>query len=237
MPDADALSAMLQALSRFFVGASKIDDTLTQVSQLGVENLPGVELAGITLMRDGKPETSVFTDPEAPEVDRAQYDSGEGPCLDAFRDGKTYRIRAMVSESRWPAFVRTCLDHGIHSTLSLPLTGGAGGEAALGALNFYCRSADAAPREDDELAVAFADASATVLANARAYWDAYELSEGLTEAMTSRATIEQAKGILMGQSGFTEDEAFEALKQASMRENRKLRDIATDIVERTRRPR
>jgi GAF domain-containing protein len=233
MPEPAALSAVLQALSRFFVGASKIDDTLTQVAQLGVENLPGVDLAGITLMRNDNPETSVFTDPEAPQIDQAQYESNQGPCLDAFRNGQTYRIRQMANESRWPHFAQACLDHGVHSTLSLPLL--VDGEEALGALNFYSRSVDAAPTEDDEFAIAFAAASATVLANARAYWDAFQLTEDLTQAMKSRATIEQAKGILMSQSGFTHDEAFEALKQASQRENRKLRDIAADIVERTRR--
>ena len=51
--------------------------------------------------------------------------------------------------------------------------------------------------------------------------------------MASRAEIEQAKGILMAQSGVSADEAFRVLSRASQRENRKLRDIARDIVERS----
>ena len=42
--------------------------------------------------------------------------------------------------------------------------------------------------------------------------------------------IEQAKGILMGAQGCTEDEAFDLLRRASQRENRKLRDIAAGVV-------
>src|SRR4051812_12744988 len=73
---------------------------------------------------------------------------------------------------------------------------------------------------------------ATVIANARAYWGAKEMADQLRHAMESRATIEQAKGILISQSRVSADEAFELLVRASQRENRKLRDIATDIVER-----
>jgi hypothetical protein len=56
---------------------------------------------------------------------------------------------------------------------------------------------------------------------------------GLRRAMETRATIEQAKGILMGAEHCTADEAFDMLIRASQRENRRLALIATEIVERT----
>jgi AmiR/NasT family two-component response regulator len=52
----------------------------------------------------------------------------------------------------------------------------------------------------------------------------------LREKIVSLPSIEQAKGILISQEGCSDDEAFEILKTASMRENRKLRDIATEFV-------
>ncbi len=57
----------------------------------------------------------------------------------------------------------------------------------------------------------------------------------LREKMVSLPSIEQAKGILISQEGYSDDEAFEALRTASMRENRKLRDIAVDLVRAARR--
>jgi AmiR/NasT family two-component response regulator len=57
------------------------------------------------------------------------------------------------------------------------------------------------------------------------------LSAGLGEAMKSRAVIEQAKGVLMAAQRCSEDKAFELLVNASQRENVKLRDIATRIME------
>lgn len=60
-----------------------------------------------------------------------------------------------------------------------------------------------------------------------------ELGEGLSEAMKSRAVIEQAKGILMASSRDVDaDSAFDLLRRASQRENLKLRDIAQRIVDR-----
>jgi AmiR/NasT family two-component response regulator len=49
--------------------------------------------------------------------------------------------------------------------------------------------------------------------------------------MDSRAVIEQAKGVLIAQRRVNAEQAFEILREASQRYNRKLRDIATGIVE------
>jgi AmiR/NasT family two-component response regulator len=49
-------------------------------------------------------------------------------------------------------------------------------------------------------------------------------------AMDSRAVIEQAKGVLMAQRHIDADQAFEVLRDASQRYNRKLRDISQGIV-------
>ena len=46
----------------------------------------------------------------------------------------------------------------------------------------------------------------------------------------TRAVIEQAKGMLISARRCTPDEAFEILTEASMRTNRKLRDIAVAMV-------
>ena len=53
----------------------------------------------------------------------------------------------------------------------------------------------------------------------------------LRRALVSQPVIDQAKGMLMARHGCTADEAFQLLRQASMRQNRKIRDIACAIVE------
>ena len=230
MPHEHVFRSTLEAMSRFFVGDATLADTLTGVSKLAESVVTPAAMVGITLMVDGRPSTAIFTDGEAPEIDTSQYETGVGPCLDAFRNGKRYRIDDTAEEDRWPSFARTALEHGVRSTLSLPLS--TGGAAAFGAMNFY--SCDAAAFTDDveDTAAVFAGAAATALANAQAYWDAHQLSEDLQAAIKTRAVIEQAKGILMSQSHIGEDEAFTLLIHASQRENRKLRDIAAELVQR-----
>lgn len=71
-----------------------------------------------------------------------------------------------------------------------------------------------------------------MLVNAHVYWDARELSEGLQRAMRTRASIERAIGILMANGGCSPQDAFQLLVRVSQRENRKLRDIAAEMVER-----
>jgi AmiR/NasT family two-component response regulator len=58
------------------------------------------------------------------------------------------------------------------------------------------------------------------------------VAEQLEQALASRAVIEQAKGILMGAQRCDSDTAFRMLVRASQTQNRKLRDIAAEIVSR-----
>ena len=222
----DRLTESLRALSRFFVGDGTVQETLQKVADLANEAVEGSDMVGLTMGVDGRVRTAVFTDEAAPEIDQSQYETGIGPCLDAFRTGKVNWIPSTEKDTTWPPFSEACDAHGILSTLSMPVV--ANGEG-LGALNFYSRTRDAFTGSDPT-AEAFATQAAVVLANAQAYWDARTLSEQLSQAMQSRATIEQAKGIIMA-TGKTADEAFQVLVRASQRENRKLREIAQGIVD------
>jgi GAF domain-containing protein len=127
----------------------------------------------------------------------------------------------------WPEFARACLERGILSTLSLPLTHR---DARLGAMNMYARAEMPWDDETVEFASLFAEQASIVLANAQAYWNARTLSDQLTESMQSRAVIEQAKGIIMGSMRCTAEQAFEHLQRQSQHTNTKLRDVAQSIV-------
>jgi GAF domain-containing protein len=216
------------ALARFFVDDGTLGDTLKEVAELACKVTPA-DMAGITMLVEGTPRTGVFTDPEAPDIDRAQYHSGQGPCLDAFRNGEVYRIDSTAEDDRWPDFARDAAAHGIASTLSIPIV--ARGEG-LGALNLYSRQPAAFDEEIASRVSTFAAHAAIVLANVQVYWDARQLSENLNQAMRSRATIDHAVGILMAHGGRSAEAAFQLLVRASQRENRKLREVASEIVER-----
>jgi GAF domain-containing protein len=115
------------------------------------------------------------------------------------------------------------------SSLSVPLPIQ---EDLIGALNVYSRRPEAFDEDDIRAGQTFAAYAAVAVANADSFASTAEMAENLRHAMASRATIEQAKGILMARGGVTPEQAFEMLVRASQRENRKLRQVATDLVER-----
>ena len=76
-----------------------------------------------------------------------------------------------------------------------------------------------------------AEVIAVAVANADAHAQLFDQARNMRLAMESRAVIEQAKGVLMAQRHIDAEQAFEILREASQRYNRKLRDIAFGIVE------
>ena len=202
------------------------DIALQRIADLAVAQLDGCDMAGVTLVHDDQGTTAVFTDDEAPEIDEAQYETGHGPCLDAYRTGSILRIDETLDDDRWPEFVEAASGHGVRSTLSLPLRAD---EGVIGALNLYSRTPHAFA-DNEQMATVFVAHAAAALANAQAYTAARTLSEQLRTALESRAVIEQAKGVLMRDHKCDAEEAFEMLKHASQHTNQKLRDVAASIV-------
>lgn len=232
-PNGEALGGALIKLSRIVVSDAALDDTLLQVAQLGQQTMPGADACGLTLVHDGRRTTSVSTSDDSFAVDRGQFERSAGPGLQAYREGSVFRVDSTRTDARWPEFCQDAADAGFLSTLSVPLVVG---ENGTGVMSYYASSESGFAEDDEVLGASLAAAVAVVLANSEAYWAAQTLATQLAEAMQSRAVIEQAKGIVMAQSGVNPDDAFQLLVRASQRENRKLRDIAAELVQRTQRP-
>ena len=213
-------------MSLFFVGDATLAETLQRVSDLAGSAVAASDMVGITMLVEGRADRGVHRRVDAGDRFQSVRD-GQRACLDAFRQQQVFRIEDMETDAQWPAFSEAAAAHGLRSSMSLPLVARHEG---VGALNFYARSPAAFSDGDVEVGLQFASQAAIVLANSQAYWDAHQLGEDLAQAMRSRATIEQAKGILMGAQRCSPDEAFQILVRASQREKRKLREVAEDVV-------
>lgn len=175
----------------------------------------------------------VFTGSLASQLDERQYEAGFGPCMDAALSGATVTIENTASDPTYPDFGRAAARHGITHTMSIGLPVA---RQTIGALNIYGTEEGSFDAATQELATAFASYAAVAVPNAGVYASTATLAANLQRALQSRAVIDQAKGILMGRHGITADAAFEKLSEQSQGANRKLREIAGDLVDEVQLP-
>jgi GAF domain-containing protein len=216
-----------EALARMVLADREPSEVLTELTGIARRAMPNVKAASITLIREDKPFTAAYDGQMALDADELQYERGYGPCVDAGRAGQMFLVDDMRTEQRWPDYAQNVLACGVLSSLSVPLPFQG---VTIGALNIYAEQPKVFDDSDIELAQEVAAWVAIAVANAEA---AARTSDDLTQlrtAMTSRALIEQAKGILMERHKIKEDEAFTMLAHASQRTNTKLRDVAAELV-------
>src|SRR5215203_608995 len=113
----DAHAAALTALSQFLVADVPLGDTLHRVAQITIEAIPSADFAGMSMLDErGRPSTEIYTAEDSPQIDAAQYSSGVGPCLDAWKTQSSVRIDDMEADGdRYPEFAAAALDHGVLS--------------------------------------------------------------------------------------------------------------------------
>ena len=220
------MDQLLRDLTRLVLAGRTLEEVLGDIVAIANREVPGAESTSITLVRDDKAFTAAHFGEMSLAADELQYEEDGGPCMDAGRGGVVLRVDDMRTEERWPDYVPRVLATGVRSSLSVPLPYQG---SSIGALNLYATKPRAFDR-DIPIGEEIASYIAVAIANADAYAEAATLARNMQEAMHSRADIEMAKGILMAQQHCSPDEAFALLSKASQRSNRRLRDLAHDIV-------
>jgi len=209
-----------------------LEELLRHVAAFAVRAIPGADGAGLTLLERGRPDTLVASAEFVKEVDRIQYSLGQGPCITAAAEGHTVVSGSLQVEKRWPRFGPRVAALGVHSVLSLPLMGPTG---TLGAMNVYAHARDSFDQRAIELGELFAVPAAISVRNAQVLAQTKRVATTLQSALSSRAVIDQALGIVISRSGCSADEAFDKLVTISQAENRKVSAVAQHMVEEARR--
>jgi GAF domain-containing protein len=226
--DGPELALVLLKMGGLLLSDLTVDTVLELATELTERTVRSASAVSVTLVRDDGAQTPNASEPVARDLDAVQYKADEGPCLEAYAE------RVVINQSfkeegsrRWPAFRDAAKAHGIESILSVPLLAG---NRAFGALNVYSREPAAFDRTEVATASLLAAQAAAVLANAVAFADASAVNDQLREALESRDLIGQAKGILMERETCDAEAAFVILRRASQRTNRKLREVAAELV-------
>ena len=200
---------------------------LQRVAELALQVISELDDVSITLLEGREARSVVFTGPLAIDLDERQYQRGFGPCLDAAISGTTIAVDTADRSGSYPDFAGIAASRGVRHILSvgLPVP-----QRVVGALNMYSRATRPASEESVALAEAFASYAGVAVANAGLYHAAVEETSHMKAALRTRAVIEQAKGILMVTRHCTAEQAFDLLVRASQHQNRKLYDVAGDVV-------
>jgi GAF domain-containing protein len=233
--DEDDLQTALLGLSRMVAGSTPLEALLTQVAQFAVRAIPGADGAGITMHNEGAPSTVAASALFVCDVDAVQYGLGEGPCISAAAQRRTVMSGSLGGDAQWSRFGPRAGRLGVHSALSLPMVVS---DEVIGAINVYAYSKSAFDEHAAEIGELYASSAAVAVHNARVLAHTRRLASELQTALTTRAVIDQAIGIIISRSGGTPAEAFAALRTMSQNEHTKLAVVAERLVgEATRRAR
>jgi GAF domain-containing protein len=221
----ERLVALYADMDRALRGNGDGLETIDAVTRLAVVAVPGVEQASISEGRNGKFRTVASTGEVATGGDLIQYEMGTGPCVDVIVDDAVFRSNDIVTDTRWPKVgARIHAETGTTSMMSLRLF--MEGDERIAGLNLYSTQPDAFDDDAQIIATVLATHSATALIAAAAR----ERVANLQRALTSNRRIGMAMGVLMSSHKLTEDDAFTLLRIASQNSNRKLTDIADDVI-------
>ena len=217
----DALAQQLSDLARTLNDKEGLDETLKQIVRAAVGTVPGARHASISRIQRHREIKTLAATGELPRaVDHAQYDSGQGPCLDSLYQERTVRLSDLSTDQRWPDFTGRARELGVGSMLAVQLFIQSD---CLGALNLFSEQPSAFDDTSEHVALLFATHAAVAMSSEQSRQD-------LRTAVTTREVIGQAQGILMERFKITDDLAFRLLVRASQDTNRKLRDIAEELT-------
>lgn len=211
------------------LAAGSPDEVLNELVIAAERAVGAAGAVSITVPKRSTHTTTAASRADIYDVDDAQYRLGGGPCVAAASDGVTTYIPDITLESRWRGFAEKAASKGIGSAFSVPLR--AGGQL-FGSLNFYAYTKDAFAPEQQRAATDFVERFVYEIANAHEHARVTKENADLKQALESRDLIGTAKGILMEREGVSDEEAFNLLVTASQRANRKLRDVAEELVRR-----
>src|SRR5712675_2908642 len=169
----------LNAADLLSVGNSGQMRSLNRLAELAVREVAGCCGATAILWRDGEMVGLTSTHPDLAELAELQLKAGEGPAIQAMRDGQPVTIRDTLRDTRWPDYMGEALCRGVRSTAVLvhefpPLTV---------VLVVVSVRPDAIDSEQVPFAGTLAAFGSAVLANASAYGDAQREAVQLRNAV------------------------------------------------------
>ncbi|GAA4671918.1 GAF and ANTAR domain-containing protein [Phytohabitans rumicis] len=192
----------------------------------------GVDGAAITVVL-GAPsrETVYITGEVAAELAELALTLGEGPTVDAVEGGPVLAADLTTSAclARWPVFAPAAVSAGVRAVFALPLQVGA---IHVGVMDLY--RAEPGGLDGDQLADALllADTACALLLDAAQHDRPRPDGRRSEPIAPAHPEVHQATGMITVQLGVTAAVALIRLRAYAYAHDRRLRDVAADVVAR-----
>jgi hypothetical protein len=188
---------------------------------------------GLTMLRSGELREPVYaTGPRSQDLEELQFTLGEGPGVDALQEGGPVLAADMSSrlaERNWPAFAPAAVRCGARAIFAVPVTAGA---IRLGVLDVYRQEQGLPSTAELADTLIFADAILVLAIDGRG-----GVASGLEELIEisfaeRRAHVHQAVGMVAAQLDVDITDALARLRAHAYLLDRRLGEVATDVVRR-----
>jgi GAF domain-containing protein len=162
-----------------------------------------------------------------------ESETGQGPCTEAFVTNRPVPVTDLTKEDRWPDLVAAVTPLEIRAVLGVPVRLGA---VTVGTIDVYRARPHAWDEAEQEALARYADVVETTIATALSAHKAQELAGQLQYALDYRVVIERGVGYLMARDQVDEVTAFNRLRRAARSTQRRIGDIATQLLAQGRLP-
>jgi transcriptional regulator with GAF, ATPase, and Fis domain len=162
-------------------------------------------------------------------VELFEVESAAGPCVECFATGEPVSDPDLrVVDSRWAGFSRRAGAAGFAAVHAVPMRLR---DEVIGVLNLFSLQSGSLTDADAFLGRALANVTTIGVLQQRAIHHRDTVTEQLQGALNSRVVIEQAKGVLFERLKLDMHDAFGTLRGYARRTNRKLSDVARDVID------
>jgi len=228
MPNIDAqnLAAALRRLG------TPHDDDITGAIDRAVKTcveLFGVDGSGLMIADEQNTlRYVVSSDGPGRALEEVQSETGHGPCVEAFVHDVPVLADDLTRDARWPGSREAIVGHGVRAVLAVPVDLGG---VAVGSLDVYRDHPHAWDDSEHDAMVHYSGVVEATLRAALAGHNATELARQLQYALDNRVLIERAVGFVMARAGVGAVDAFNILRAAARGQQRKVADIAHEVLD------
>jgi len=217
----------ITALSRILLTDRTLKGDLERIVAVAERSVPGCNGASIALALTGRPRTEAVSNRIVLELELAQYEAGDGPCLLALREGRPVRLDLIGEEPTFETFAERAAQVGVRSSLSLPVL--IDGEA-VGTMNLYSYAAAAFDETSQSLAAVLVAQTGVAIAKSRLLAAGRWAADVAQQSADDRADISMAEGMLMSIEECTAEQAAGLLRNAATSEEETLAGMARHII-------